>query len=74
VSLGPSLLPHPREIPIIRDETQIESMDGEKKRTGRRKRGDGNEGETGWESAVPGKVERKLRGGRRKLESFWNGG
>jgi len=39
VSLGPSLLPHPREIPIIRDETQIESMDGGKKRTGRRKRG-----------------------------------
>lgn len=27
-----SLLPHPREIPIIRDETQIESMDGGKKR------------------------------------------
>lgn len=32
------LLPHPREIPIIRDETQIESMDGGKKHTERRKR------------------------------------
>lgn len=38
------LLPHPREIPIIRDETQIESMDGGKKHTERRKGRRGGEG------------------------------
>lgn len=42
---------------------------GEEKKAGR-----GRGAGTGWESAVPGEVERKLRGGRRKLESFWNGG
>ena len=51
--------------------TVEKSAQGGEEKGGMRK---GNEGRTEWESAVPGEVERKLRGRRRKLESFWNGG
>lgn len=65
-------LPHPREIPIIRDETQIESMDGGKKRGGRKRRkGGGGRVEGGGEggTGIRGEERRKAT---RPGEENWN--
>lgn len=66
----------PREIPIIRDETQIESTDGRKKRTERRRRRrrgkeeEGNEWETGMGKRGAGRGRKKATRREKKIGIF----